>query len=109
MTFTLRTLSLAAIAAFTFAAAPSFAEDAMAPAAGAMANDAMAPADAMGPMTPISDADFKLCTEQAATMTFPEAMQAAMTACHGLHRGMDVMGAIKSLGIETDAMAPVAQ
>ena len=97
MTHTLRTLSLAAIAAFTFAAAPSFAED------------AMAPADAMGPMTPISDADYKLCNEQAATMTFPEAMQAAMAACHGLHQGMDVMGAMKSMGMETGAMAPAAQ
>ncbi|KFC63496.1 hypothetical protein FF80_03221 [Devosia sp. LC5] len=114
MTFTLRTLSLATIAAFTFAAAPGFAQDAMAPAGGAMApaGDAMAPAgamDAMGPMTPISDADFKLCSEQAATMTFPEAMQAAMAACHGLHQGMDVMGTIKSMGMETDAMAPAAQ
>ena len=90
----------------------------MAPAAGAMANDAMAPAgamdamapaDAMGPMTPISDADYKSCNEQAATMTFPAAMQAAMAACHGLHQGMDVMGAIKSLGMETGAMAPAAQ
>ncbi|UXN68396.1 hypothetical protein N8A98_14115 [Devosia neptuniae] len=113
MTHTLRTLSLAAIAAFTFAAVPSFAEDAMAPAGGAMAPagamGAMAPADAMGPMTPISDADYKLCNEQAATMTFPEAMQAAMAACHGLHQGMDVMGAMKSMGMETGAMAPAAQ
>ncbi len=111
MTHTLRTLSLAAIAAFTFAAAPSFAEDAMAPAGGAMAPaaGAMAPAGAMGPMTPISDADYKLCNEQAATMTFPEAMQAAMAACHGLHQGMDVMGAMKSMGMETGAMAPAAQ
>ncbi len=104
MTHTLRTLSLAAIAAFAFAAAPSFAEDAMAPAGGAMA-----PADAMGPMTPISDADYKLCNEQAGTITFPEAMQAAMAACHGLHQGMDVMGAMKSMGMETGAMAPAAQ
>lgn len=113
MTHTLRTFSFAAIAAFIFAAAPSFAEDAMAPAGGAMAPagamDAMAPADAMGPMTPISDADFKLCNEQAGTMTFPEAMQAAMAACHGLHQGMDVMGAMKSMGMETGAMAPAAQ
>ena len=106
MTSTLRMLCLS-VTAFAFAAAPSFAEDAMAPAGGAMG--AMAPADAMGPMTPISDADFKLCNEQAATMTFPEAMQAAMAACHGLHQGMDVMGAMKSMGMETGAMAPAAQ
>jgi hypothetical protein len=119
VTHTLRTFSFAAIAAFAFAfaAAPSFAEDAMAPAGGAMAPaagamapaDAMAPAEAMGPMTPISDADYKLCNEQAGTMTFPEAMQAAMAACHGLHQGMDVMGAMKSMGMETGAMAPAAQ
>lgn len=93
MTSTLRMFCLS-VTAFTFAAAPSFAEDAMAPA---------------GAMAPMSDADFKLCNEQAATMTFPEAMHAAMAACHGLHEGMDVMGAIKSLGMQTDAMAPAAQ
>lgn len=101
MTSTLHMFCLSAIAGFTLAAAPSFAEDAMAPA-----TNAMAPAGAMAAM---SDADFKLCNEQAATMTFPEVRQAALVACHGLHEGMDVMGAIKSLGMETDAMAPAAQ
>jgi hypothetical protein len=96
MTSTLRIFCLSATA-FTLAVVPSFAED------------AMAPAGAMSAMTPMSDGDFKLCNEQAATMTFPEARQAALAACHGLHEGMDVMGAIKSLGMETDAMAPAAQ
>lgn len=100
----LHTLSFAAVAALALSATPSFAEDAMAPA-----SDAMAPA--MGAMAPMSDADFDLCQGQAATLTFPEAMRAAMLACHGLHQGMDVMAAIDSLGMDgammaTDAMAP---
>ncbi|WP_375452534.1 hypothetical protein [uncultured Devosia sp.] len=90
MTVTLRRLCLASLAAFTLAAAPGFAEDAMAPAV----------------LAPISDADFALCNQQAGAITFPAAMQAALAGCHGLHEGMDVMGAIDSLGMEGDAMAP---
>ena len=83
----------------------------------------MAPApDAMGamaPMTTISDEELALCLEQAANITFPEAKAAADAGCHGLHQGMDVMGALESLGAHdmggdamgsdamgTDAMAP---
>lgn len=115
MTFSLRSLSLAALVSLTFAAAPAvFAQDAMTPAAGAMAPaaDAMAPAagamapaaDAMAPaagaMAPMmSDAELKLCLEQSAAITFPAAMQAATDACHGVHNG--AMGAMGG-----DAMAP---
>jgi|GEM_PF-1980931 len=108
MTFALRPLSLAALvaASFTLAlASPGFAQDAM--ATDAMAPDAMH-ADAMAPatdvMAPMSDADFELCQQQAATVSFPEAMRAAMVACHGLHQGMDVMAAIDALGMDDDAM-----
>ncbi|MGB3339583.1 MAG: hypothetical protein WBA73_20580 [Devosia sp.] len=109
MTITLRGIALAA--AFTLALIPaSFAQDAM--ATDAMATDAMAPAA----MTPLTDDEFNLCMEQAGGITFPAAQHAAATACHGLHQGMDVMGAIESLGLgemsapeqvmATDAMAP---
>ena len=78
------------------AALPVFAEDAMAPA-----TDAMAPAmDAMAPQAMISNADLELCLTQAASITFAEAMTAATVACNGLHEGMDVMGAIRSLGMD---------
>ncbi|MGV3577273.1 MAG: hypothetical protein ACO1O4_19270 [Devosia sp.] len=71
------------------AALPVFAEDAMAPATDAMAPEAM-----------ISNADLELCLTQAAAITFAEAMMAATVACNGLHEGMDVMGAIRSLGMD---------
>lgn len=78
------------------AAAPVFAEDAMAPA-----SDAMAPAmDAMAPQAMISNADLELCLTQAAAITFAEAMTAATVACNGLHEGMDVMGAMRKLGMD---------
>jgi len=110
MTFALRPLSLAALAAATLTlalASPGFAQDAM--ATDAMHADAMAPATDV--MAPMSDADFELCQQQAATLSFPEVMRAAMLACHGLHQGMDVMAAIDALDMDdammaTDAMAP---
>ncbi|QDZ11149.1 hypothetical protein [Devosia ginsengisoli] len=124
MTFALRGLSLAAIAAIAFTVAPAaFAQDAMstdAMSTDAMATDAMAPAAA----TPLTDDEFKLCMEQAGGITFPAAQLAAATACHGLHQGADVMGAIESLGLgemsspadamaidamSTDAMAPATK
>lgn len=117
MTLALRSLSLAAITAIAFTVAPAaFAQDAM--STDAMATDAMAPAAAT---TPLTDDEFKLCMEQAGGITFPAAQLAAATACHGLHQGADVMGAIESLGLgemsspadamatdamATDAMAP---
>jgi hypothetical protein len=83
----------------------SFAQDAMAPAA-----DAMAPANAMGTITPMSDSDFATCQQEAGTLTFPAVKMAAMAACDGLHKGMDVMGAIQSMqshdAMTPDAMAP---
>jgi hypothetical protein len=102
---TLRRISFAAITMLAFAA-PALAEEAM--STDAMATDATAPA--MSAMAPMSDADFELCQQQAATLTFPEAMRAAMVACHGLHEGMDVMAAIDTLGMGdammgSDAMA----
>lgn len=124
MTFALRSLSLAAAAALAFAVIPAaIAQDAM--ATDAMASDAMAPAA----MTPLTDEEFNLCMSQAAGITFPAAQHAAATACHGLHHGMDVMGAIESLGLgemsspedamgtdamstdamSTDAMAPATK
>jgi hypothetical protein len=105
----------------------SFAQDAMAPAADPMAPaaDAMAPANAMGTITPMSDSDFATCQQEAGTLTFPAVKMAAMAACDGLHKGMDVMGAIQSMQSHdamtpdamvptdsmapADAMAPVAQ
>ena len=42
---------------------------------------------------------------QAGGITCPAAMQAAAAACHGLHQGMDVMGAMEAMGVGTDAMA----
>lgn len=99
MTLSLRRLSLAALVGLSFAAAPAaFAQDAMSPAGAMAPADAMAPAaDAMAPM--MSDAELKLCLEQAAAITFPAAMQAATDACHGVHNG--AMGAMGG-----DAMAP---
>jgi hypothetical protein len=100
---------LSAIAvAVLMLAVPAMAEDAMAPAA-----DAMAPAaDAMAPameatMTPISDADFDKCMAEAKMMSFDAAMAAASAACHGLHQGMDVMGAIEN-AMGDDAMGAMA-
>ncbi|KFL28356.1 hypothetical protein JP75_24745 [Devosia riboflavina] len=90
-----KTITLAALMVGG-AAVPVFAEDAMAPAL-----DAMAPAtDAMAPQAMISNADLELCLTQAAAITFPEAMTAATVACNGLHEGMDVIGAIRSLGMD---------
>lgn len=79
----------------------------------ALAEDAMAPAtDAMAPTKMLSDADAELCLTQAAAITFPEAMTAATVACNGMHQGMDVIGAIRSLGMdekmEANPMAPNA-
>lgn len=80
----------------------------------ALAQDAMAPAtDAMASTTNmLSDADYELCLTQAAAITFPEAMTAATVACNGMHEGMDVLGAIRSLGMdekmEANPMAPSA-
>lgn len=115
MRFNLHTASLPTLALLlALSAAPAaFAEDAMAPAAGAMAPaadamapaaDAMAPA-AMGTITPMSDTDFATCQQEAGTLTFPAVKMAAMAACDGLHKGMDVMGAIQSMQNQ-DAMAP---
>lgn len=81
-----------ALAALCLFAAPSFAQDAMAPAQDAMG--------AMAPAATISDEELALCLEQAANITFPEAKAAADAGCHGLHQGMDVMGALKSLGAD---------
>ena len=99
---TLRGIALAA--AFTLAFVPAgFAQD-------AMATDAMANAE----MTPITDDELNLCLEQAGGITFPAAQHAATAACHGLHQGMDVMGAIENaMGADpmapADAMAPAAE
>ncbi len=102
-----QTLAAAAILSLS-AGLPALAQDAMAPA-----TDAMAPAtDAMAPTEMLSDADFELCLTQAAALTFPEAMTAATVACNGMHQGMDVLGAIRSLGMdetmEANPMAPNA-
>lgn len=91
-----KTITLAAL--MVAGAAPVFAEDAMAPAM-----------DAMSPQAMISDADLELCLMQAAAITFAEAMTAATVACNGLHEGMDVIGAIRSLGMDEKMEAnPVA-
>ena len=108
MTFTHRTLSLAALtgAALTLAlASTSFAQDAM--ATDAMAPDAMA-TDAMAPM---SDDDLKTCLEQAGMISFAHVMEVAVAACHDMHNGMmgDAMGSDAMMGgdaMATDAMAP---
>lgn len=111
MTITLRGLALAATLSLALIPA-SLAQDAMAPATDAMAPaaDAMMAGDAMTPtMTPITDDEYKLCMEQAGGITFEAAMQAAAAACHGLHMGMDVMGAMEAMGMGPmggDAMAP---
>lgn len=94
----------------TFAAATIVSLSAGLPA---LAQDAMAPAtDAMAPKAMLSDADFELCLTQAAAISFPEAMTAATVACNGMHQGMDVIGAIRSLGMdekmEANPMAPNA-
>lgn len=104
---TLRHLSLAA-AAIVFATIPTaFAQDAMAPAGGAMMSG-----DAMAPM---SDDDLKLCLEQAAGITFAQAMEAATAACHGMHNGMmgdamapDAMAPADAM-VPADAMAPTTK
>ncbi|WP_449395057.1 hypothetical protein [Devosia riboflavina] len=85
-TMTIAVLLTAAVAL------PGHAEDAMAP--NTMAMDAMAPAEM------ISDTDLETCLTQAAAITFADAMTAATVACHGLHEGMDVIGAIRSLGMD---------
>ena len=103
MTNRMRGIALAATISLALVPA-AFAQDAMAPTP-----DAMAPASAMmagePTMPPISDEDFELCMKQAGGITFPAAMQAAAAACHGLHRGMDVMGAMEAMGVGTDAMS----
>ncbi len=112
MTINLRGIALAATLSFALIPA-GFAQDAMAPAANAMmAGDAMTPT-----MTPITDDEYKLCMEQAGSITFPAVMQAAAAACHGLHMGMDVMATLESMGMgpmatdamATDAMAPATK
>ena len=92
MTNLLRGIALAATLSCALMPA-AFAQD-------AMATDAMAPAT----MTPITDAELATCLEQAATLTFPAVAYAATAACHGLHQGMDVMGAVRSMS-ENNAMA----
>jgi len=109
MTIIIRGIALAATLSLALAPAAfaqdGIATDAMAPASGAMmAGDAMTPT-----MTPITDDEYKLCIEQAGGITFPAAMQAAAAACHGLHQGMDVMGAMEAMGMGPmggDAMTP---
>lgn len=99
----IKTTALAALLITAFAL-PGIAQDAMAPAADAMApaTDAMAPAtNTMAPQGMLSDVDFEKCLTEAAALTFPEAMTAATVACHGLHEGMDVIGAIRSLGMDS--------
>lgn len=86
--YAFKTIAIAALMV-AGAALPVFAEDAMAPAM-----------DAMAPQAMISNADLELCLTQAAAITFAEAMTAATVACNGLHQGMDVMGAIRSLGMD---------
>ena len=83
-----KTIAIAALMT-AGAALPVFAEGAMAPAMDVMAPEAM-----------ISNADLELCLTQAAAITFAQAMTAATVACNGLHEGMDVMGAIRSLGMD---------
>jgi hypothetical protein len=96
MTFKLQTAVVAT--AFFLTLSPAvFAQD-------AMSSDAMAP----GAMTPISDEDYAVCMEQANTMTFPAAARAAGAACHGLHEGMDVMGAMDAMEAERGPMTPDA-
>ena len=109
MTFALRSLSLAAIAAIAFTLAPAaFAQDAMstdAMSTDAMATDAMAPAGGamMAGDAMMSDDELTLCLEQAGAISFPQVMEAASAACHDLHNGMtgDAMAA--------DAMAPATK
>lgn len=66
----------------------------------------------MAPQAMLSQGDFDKCLTEAAALSFPEAMTAATVACHGLHDGMDVLGAIRSLGMdeamEINPMAPNA-
>lgn len=122
MTNMLRGIALAATISLALVPA-AFAQDAMAPATDAMAPAAGAMMAGEPTMPPISDEDFALCMEQAGAITFPAAMQAAAAACHGLHMGMDVMGAMEAMGVDdamgagamggdamsTDAMAPATK
>ncbi|MDB5615257.1 MAG: hypothetical protein JWQ22_2910 [Devosia sp.] len=98
MRHTLHIASLPALALLLAlsAAATTFAQDAMAPAG------AMAP----GAMTPMSDADFEVCTGEASTLSFEAVKLSAMAACDGLHKGVDVMGALQSMHNRMSAMAP---
>jgi pentapeptide MXKDX repeat protein len=121
MTLSLRAISVAALL-LAVAATPGFAQDAMATdamatdamATDAMAGDAMATDAMAGDMMAMSDDELALCLEQAGAITFPAVMEAATAACHGVHNGMDVMGAIEQLGMDamsgdamaSDAMAP---
>lgn len=61
---------------------PAFAQDAMSPAAmnaPAMGGDAMA--------APMTDDQLNQCLDQAGSVTFQPAMQAASDACHAMHNG----------------------
>ena len=87
---------------------------ALSAAPAAFAEDAMAPANAMGKITPMNDSDFATCQQEAGALTFPAVKMAALAACDGLHKGMDVMGAVQAMQnrdamAPADAMAPVAQ
>ena len=104
MTNKMRGIALAATLSLALISA-AFAQDAMAPAPDAMAPAAGAMMAGEPTMPPISDEDFALCMEQAGSITFPAAMHAAAAACDGLHKGMDVMGAMEAMGVGTDAMA----
>lgn len=104
MTTRMRGIALAATISLALVPA-AFAQDAMAPAPDAMAPAADAMMAGEPTMPPISDEDFELCMKQAGGITFPAAMQAAAAACHGLHEGMDVLGAMESMGVGTDAMS----
>ena len=116
MNTTLRSLTIATLLTAALSAS-ALGQDAM--ATDAMAGDAMA-TDAMSgemmaddmmadDMMAMSDDELALCLEQAAAITFPVVAEAAAAACHGVHDGMDVMGAIEKFSMEAmsgDAMAP---
>ncbi|MCR6672345.1 hypothetical protein [Devosia ginsengisoli] len=103
MTNRLRGIALAATISLALVPA-ALAQDAMTPAPDAMAPAAGAMMAGEPTLPPISDEDYTLCMKQAGGITFPAAMQAAAAACHGLHMGMDVMGAMQAMGVGTNAM-----
>lgn len=110
MTLSLRGLTIAAMVTAALVGAPAaFAQDAAKPApvaSDAMAADPMAP-DAMAAGAMMSDDDLKLCLEQAAMITFPQVMDAATAACHGMHNGM-MADPMAPDAMAPDAMAPDA-